>query len=529
MSLLNRLLRALLNEHIGAPIRRSIAEDDRIGRQLQPVGRPKLAHLGDPRRGELHLLGALLLQRAQQLRRRHRSLGNLDALLAGGSGRSRLLLGKGGDALLLTGGRYAGADLLNLDLLAGLAGGGSGQRELLLNVRTKQQRLPSLARWNRWQRVRRPTEITRPRRPDDLLAWPGRGQHLWRSLEGLRRDQLNLLLATDSRMHQQLATAVQLLQILVLDGLLEHLDTAMLPIGRRQLTGHGLLLLLLGLGLLSGGGHSLLLLLIDSTSTTGIGLLRLGWVVLLFDLDRSGSGGERLLELLKLLELLELLLGQLQGHLRLLGHLLLPGRALGLLQRGGRCGRVVLFVKGDAGLLGERFQALERSFAAGCGRRSGSVCGRCSVAARTHRRERSDRAQVGNGRRASAAGVRGKSRWGRRGCGRRLSTGLDESGTALLGFRLGWTPQQFDLHHVLLLLLLLLLNIRIGGLLQRSLQMQGTLARMVVLLMLLLLGTRVQRRMVVVVVVVELLLLLLLQIIVMLRPLAWRPGVKVRL
>lgn len=59
----------------------------------------------------------------------------------------------------------------------------------------------------------------------------------------------------------------------------------------------------------------------------------------------------------------------------------------------------------------------------------------------------------------------------------------------------------------------------------------GTVARMVMLLMLLLLRTRVQRRMaVVVVVVVELLLLLLLQIIVMLRPLAWRlrPRVSLR-
>lgn len=89
-----------------------------------------------------------------------------------------------------------------------------------------------------------------------------------------------------------------------------------------------------------------------------------------------------------------------------------------------------------------------------------------------------------------------------------MGTGLDKSGTALLGFRLGWTTQQFDLYDVLLLLLL---DVGIGGLLQGSLQM---------LLMLLLLGARVQRR--VVIVVVKLLLLLLLQIIVMLRPLAWR-------
>lgn len=100
-----------------------------------------------------------------------------------------------------------------------------------------------------------------------------------------------------------------------------------------------------------------------------------------------------------------------------------------------------------------------------------------------------------------------------------MGAGFDESSTALLGFRLGGTAQQFDLHHRrLLLLLLLLLDVCVRGLLQRSLQM-GTVARMVMLLMLLLLRTRVQRRMaVVVVVVVELLLLLLLQIIVMLRP-----------
>lgn len=117
--------------------------------------------------------------------------------------------------------------------------------------------------------------------------------------------------------------------------------------------------------------------------------------------------------------------------------------------------------------------------------------------------------------------MRGERGRGSRGCGRRLGTTFDESGTALLGFRLGGTSQQFDLHHGrLLLLLLLLLDVRIRRFLQRSLQMGTSDSRAVVmLLMLLLLGIRVQRRMVaMVVVVVELLLLLLLQIIVMLRP-----------
>lgn len=93
MSLLNRLLGTLLDEHIGTPIRCRIPEDYRIRRQLQTIRRPKLAHLGNPRRCKLHLLGTLLLQWAQQLGRRHRSLRHLDALLAGGGGRSCLLLG----------------------------------------------------------------------------------------------------------------------------------------------------------------------------------------------------------------------------------------------------------------------------------------------------------------------------------------------------------------------------------------------------------------------------------------------------
>ena len=137
---------------------------------------------------------------------------------------------------------------------------------------------------------------------------------------------MNLLLTSDAGVNEKLLRAVQLLQVLVLDGLLEHLDASMLPIGCGKLTrGHGLLLLLLLGHLLLGGGR-LLLLLVDSTGC--IGLLRLGRVVLLLDLDGRSSGGERLLELLKLLELLELLLGQLQGHRRLLGHLLLSCGAL---------------------------------------------------------------------------------------------------------------------------------------------------------------------------------------------------------
>uniref|UniRef100_A0A8D8BPH0 (northern house mosquito) hypothetical protein n=1 Tax=Culex pipiens TaxID=7175 RepID=A0A8D8BPH0_CULPI len=129
-------------------------------------------------------------------------------------------------------------------------------------------------------------------------------------------------------MYQELLRAVQLLQVLVLDRLLEHLDAPVLPIGCGQLTRglHGLLLLLLLLGDLLLGRLLLLLLLVHSTG--GIGLLGLRWVVLLLDLDGRRSSGERLLELLKLLELLELLLGQLQGHRRLLGHLLLSCGAL---------------------------------------------------------------------------------------------------------------------------------------------------------------------------------------------------------
>lgn len=92
MSLLNRLLGALLDEHVRASVRPRVPKDDRIGRQLQPIRGPKLAHLRDPRRGELHLLGALLLQRTQQLRRWHRCLRYLDALLAGGGGCGSLLL-----------------------------------------------------------------------------------------------------------------------------------------------------------------------------------------------------------------------------------------------------------------------------------------------------------------------------------------------------------------------------------------------------------------------------------------------------
>lgn len=92
VSLLNRLLRALLDEHVRASVWPSVPEDDRIRRQLQSIRGPKLTHLGDPRRGELHLLGALLLQRTQQLRRWHRRLRNLDALLAGGGGCGSLLL-----------------------------------------------------------------------------------------------------------------------------------------------------------------------------------------------------------------------------------------------------------------------------------------------------------------------------------------------------------------------------------------------------------------------------------------------------
>lgn len=110
-SLLDSLLWTLLYEHVAASIGCCSAEDNRIAEylRLQIVGCPELSHSLDPRGSELHLLRALLLKWTQQLRRWHRSLRDLDALLSGGCG---LLLSQCGNALLLTCGRDTGADFL---------------------------------------------------------------------------------------------------------------------------------------------------------------------------------------------------------------------------------------------------------------------------------------------------------------------------------------------------------------------------------------------------------------------------------
>lgn len=92
MCLLNRLLWTLLDEHVRASVRAGVPEDDRIRCQLESICGPKLSHLRNPRRGELHLLGTLLLEGTQQLSRWHRCLRNLNALLTGGGGRRCLLL-----------------------------------------------------------------------------------------------------------------------------------------------------------------------------------------------------------------------------------------------------------------------------------------------------------------------------------------------------------------------------------------------------------------------------------------------------
>lgn len=72
-SLLDSLLRALLNEHIAASVGCRTTEDNWITKdlRLKVICRPELTHTLDPGSGELHLLRSLLLERTQQLCRRH--------------------------------------------------------------------------------------------------------------------------------------------------------------------------------------------------------------------------------------------------------------------------------------------------------------------------------------------------------------------------------------------------------------------------------------------------------------------------
>lgn len=91
-SLLDCLLRTLLDEHIAASIGCGSAEDDWIPKDLRlnVVRCPKLTQLTlNPRGRELHLLRSLLLERTQQLCCWHGGLRDLNALLPG---RGSLLL-----------------------------------------------------------------------------------------------------------------------------------------------------------------------------------------------------------------------------------------------------------------------------------------------------------------------------------------------------------------------------------------------------------------------------------------------------